>query len=228
MNSYIIVYPDELNHYGVKGMKWGIRKEKDSANKTSKFKLTSKQKKALAIGAAAVGIGVSAYVLKRYGAKNFDKVIKSGKPIQHMSRYVDELLDKPFYASHLPKDNRMYEKADFIGASQWKTKMTLSSTKDIKIAGRKNAEKIYKRWIDSNPNARERFGNQSYFSFNRNLNSPDYRDKKLFASFYDELKKQGYSAIRDVNDQSQSGATSPLIIFGGLKSLRVQDLKNIR
>ena len=133
MNNYIIVYPDELNHYGVKGMKWGIRKERDSDNKTSKFKLTSKQKKALAIGAAAVGVGVSVYVLKKYGDKNFDKVIKSGKPIQHMSRYVDELLDKPFYASHLKKDNRIYEKADFIGASQWKTKMTLSSTKDIKI-----------------------------------------------------------------------------------------------
>ena len=228
MTNYKIVYPNELNHYGVKGMKWGIRKERDSDNKTGKFKLTSKQKKALAIGVAAVGVGVSVYVLKKYGDKNFDRVIKSGKPIQHMSRYVDELLDKPFYASYLKKDNRIYEKADFIGSSQWKTKMTLTSTKDIKIAGRKNAEKIYKKWIDSNPNAKERFGNQSYFSFNRNLNSPDYRDKELFANFYDELKKYGYSAIRDVNDQSQSGAISPLIIFGGLKSLKVTDLKNIR
>ena len=27
MNNYIIVYPNELNHFGVRGMKWGVRKD---------------------------------------------------------------------------------------------------------------------------------------------------------------------------------------------------------
>jgi len=26
MSVYMIIYPDELNHYGVKGMKWGGKK----------------------------------------------------------------------------------------------------------------------------------------------------------------------------------------------------------
>lgn len=30
MSNYIIVRQDELNHYGVKGMKWGVRKERPS------------------------------------------------------------------------------------------------------------------------------------------------------------------------------------------------------
>lgn len=28
MNNYVIVYPNELNHFGVKGMKWGVRRQK--------------------------------------------------------------------------------------------------------------------------------------------------------------------------------------------------------
>lgn len=30
MNNYVIVYPNELKHFGVKGMKWGVRKERPS------------------------------------------------------------------------------------------------------------------------------------------------------------------------------------------------------
>ena len=33
VTQYKIVYPDELNHVGVKGMKWGVRKERRAEKK---------------------------------------------------------------------------------------------------------------------------------------------------------------------------------------------------
>lgn len=72
---YYIISKNELTHYGVKGMKWGVRhdpervgfrrlKSKDGSNSTKKRRgLTNAQKIALGIGAAAAiaGVGYLAY-----------------------------------------------------------------------------------------------------------------------------------------------------------------------
>lgn len=83
----------ELYHYGIKGMKWGIRrfqdkngrltsagkkriKEKDKSE-SKKSGLTDKQKKAIKIGAAVAATALVAYGAYKLGA--FDRFTQSGK-----------------------------------------------------------------------------------------------------------------------------------------------------
>ena len=65
--NYRIIYKDELYHHGVKGMKWGVRKQPERSGSTKSGKGMSTAKK-VAIGvavAAAVG-GVSYYAIKTH------------------------------------------------------------------------------------------------------------------------------------------------------------------
>ena len=243
MTNWCVV-SDELYHHGIKGQKWGVRRfqnpdgtrtaagrKRDKANaadrENEKGMSQDARKKlrnaAIAVSAAAA-VGVGIYVVHKYRTENCDKLIRKNTPIQHMSRSMEETLNKPFYASYLKQDNKVYAQNNLFGAN-WQSKMTLSSDKDLKVAGKRSAGKMFKEWIDSDQEAKERFGNTSYFSFNKNLNSPDVRDQKLFSRFYSFMGSKGYDAVHDWNDQYETKTKSPLIIFGSLGNISVSDIK---
>lgn len=88
--------PNELNHYGVKGMRWGVRRYQDKhgrrtaagkkrysqKEKSDKEKkgLTDKQKRAIKIGAAAVGTALVAYGgYKLYQSGALDRFVDRGR-----------------------------------------------------------------------------------------------------------------------------------------------------
>lgn len=232
---------DYLIHYGVPGMKWGVRKKSSSNGKSSKPKKMGKRKKvAIAVGVVgtvAVGSVLVNHYLKKYG----NTTIKAGKDFQHMSRTVDAMLDKPFYASYLKSDNKQYAKADFFG-SHWNYKNTLTSDKNIKVAGKKVAEKTYVDWVRKNSDIKDKlkktnpninFQNnkaikKTYDNFNRNFLSPDIRDRSLRDSYFKELTKKGYDAVRDRNDQIYSNMKSPIMVFNRLGDVKVKDIKKIK
>lgn len=70
-----------LRHFGVKGMKWGVRKKEESSGKKSKKKgLTTKQKTAIKVGVAVAATGLAAYGgYKLYKSGKLDGLINSAK-----------------------------------------------------------------------------------------------------------------------------------------------------
>lgn len=92
------VYLDYLEHYGVKGMKWGIRKErptagdKESTGKESTFSLSNPKVRA----AAAAVVGVTAIVAAAYiGSKSNVKISSiSANDLSAGKEAVDKIFEK--------------------------------------------------------------------------------------------------------------------------------------
>lgn len=233
---------NEMMHYGVKGMKWGIRKIQDDSPTLPEKGLTDEQKKKLKTAAivivSAIAIAAAAYFARRYLLKYGSRTIKAGTDIQHMSKILNEDFSKPVYISYLKSDNKEYRNGYFkeIGAPFVKT---LQTKKDVKIAGKRDVLKAFEEWSKTNTLTNStgkqlnNFNNKgelkrAYRSFNYMMVSPDYRDQKLRDSFFIHLQDKGYSAIHDLHDQQKgSGITAPLIMFGQGSNIMTTKIKDI-
>lgn len=94
MNSYIIVPPNELNHYGVKGMRWGVRKRLPLVSGNSRRQPASNQdiyqrkmqRRAKAKKVAKVGGAIALAALASYGAY---KLSKNPQALQKGKDFLD-------------------------------------------------------------------------------------------------------------------------------------------
>ena len=287
MNNYILTSNDELYHWGIKGMKWGVRRyqKKDGSltaagkkryndsgqPKKSKHRmkleeayrkrgLTQEEAEAAAskrirtekILAVSAGLTVAAcatYVAVKARKARIDGVIKSGETMQRIEMQdTNGGLHDVFYVSKGKHDNRRYH--NLLGATRQQQAgqaflMKLESDGDIKVASRRNAEKIFKNLYDSDPDFRSQVTEAAKTHFSgRNVVDPDKlrrgstaEMRKLYENFnsnligirdsgsgidkkfYGALKSKGYGAIQDINDMKFSGynAKNPLIIFDNSK-----------
>lgn len=97
--EYVIVYPNELNHFGVKGMKWGVRKD---------YKANSIRSAIARRQNAKVDKGFQKW---KTGSANKQTAIDAGKKA-NASRlaYESNKKDKTLKAQY-KQDNKAYKKA---------------------------------------------------------------------------------------------------------------------
>lgn len=287
MNNYILTSNDELYHWGIKGMKWGVRryqkkdgsltaagkKRYDDSGQPKKSKhrtkleeayrkrgLTQEEAEAAAnkrirtekILAVSAGLTVAAcatYVAVKSRKARIDGIIKSGETMQRIEmKDTNGGLHDVFYVSKGKHDNQRYH--NILGATRQRQTgqaflMKLESDGDIKVASRRNAEKIFKSLYDSDPDfrsqvteaAKTHFSGRNginpdklrrgstaemrklYENFNSNLIDIRESGSGIDKKFYGALKSKGYGAIQDINDMKFSGynAKNPLIVFDNSK-----------
>lgn len=171
---------DELMHYGVKGMHWGVRRYQNydgtlknrgkrhyTLNKIKSDGLSESQKEtlkktALIGGTIAVGavVGSAAYM---YGKNHLDRVIRAGTKMQTLSTDAHRLdnAGDHFYTAYKPGDKAQYK--GFFGRDtyknsptykQTKRNITATSSKNLKVASRASGDKVYRDMRKNNPEFR--------------------------------------------------------------------------
>lgn len=234
---------NELIHWGIKGMKWGVRRYQ---NKNGS--LTPAGKKRYSpndLGRTPVQKGVS---VKSDGSITISKGVSLQRLVRDDSRPLKDLT----YASVLEYDNAKYVKyiggKGIFGGGRDKI-LSIKANEDLKAPSVDEASKIMVDILSTNPEFRKKFRN----TFNDEPVS-DKELKKMQAdptgadakAWYDELnvsmtfssnfdpsapyiqktfsealQKKGYNMLRDENDFQNKVAKAPVIILNPEKTLTV-------
>lgn len=212
---------------------------KDGVDPKQAKELAKKRVKAEMVLAAAATAGVVYGVnqgTKAIGRNFIDKTVDT--PLQTLNIQGDRDLSKPFYATFNKRDNVKYEGLfgglHLGGAAEGSNpvfKQMLKGDNPIKIASHNSARKALQEAAKdaTNPQFKELLGAagitngkismKQYHAFNKSLvnaHSLDFNTGSDYVSpFYNQLKKQGYNGLLDINDQKFSGfaAKNPAIIF---------------
>ena len=242
MSDYRIIYSDELYHYGIKGMRWGVRRYQNPDGS-----LTLKGQ-------------------RRY-SETHNRTLKSGTEVQNISRRQLDVSNKKsnrIYGSYTDSDKTEY--IDTMGNFQYDGKgykNTFVVKKDIKIASEREVVKTISEMFKENPKETSKIMARAYnavnvpFFFNKTgkgfekklsemVRNPESKKsiklgrqfiqtvpatnkaKTLADDFYGRMVKKGFDAVLDTNDAyNKFGKTQdPLIIFnmeklGSVKSVKL-------
>ena len=199
--------------------------------------------KILAASAALTVTACAAYVANKKLKDRIDGVIKAGDQMQRISMTDNGgKLHDVFYAAKGDHDIKRYE--GMLGAARSKQvgsayKLKLEATRDIKVASKDHAAKIFEDLYKNDKEFRDsairyarinvqgknavldlsksdaRTMKKMYENFNSHLVNMRTDPSGVDQAFYKKLKEAGYGAIQDINDMKFSGynAKNPLIVF---------------
>ena len=191
---------------------------KDAAEKKVKF-----IRNALIAGLAVTAVAGGVYAYRQLGRNYLDNVIKAGTTLQTLSSDPNVMSrGLEFYTSHRKMDNIVYKGLYGSANNVGKNIVNATVNKDIRIAGQKNATKIFDEMMKNNSEFRKAVqdakppkqfnllgGGPKYKNFYEDFNSNylirhDPQMQKVKDMFYDALKDKGYAGLADINDRKYS------------------------
>lgn len=239
-----------LAHYGVKGMRWGVTRDKtprasrrerlEAAYRTKMSDVDAKAKadarirteKTLAIaGGVLVGAAVAAVVGQKLHAEFAPPKIKSDTLLQNVNQHGKDLnLDKVTFATFKKNDNVIYQTKfakEILSRPRQSNDVFVTQLKplrDLKIPSKSQARKLFTEW-EKSQNIVPKTG-QSVTDRMINVNRSSQISGNVGGpnSFLSFVAKKGYDGIQDVMDQRKFsyGAKVPLMLANGAQSLVVK------
>lgn len=214
----------------------------------------------LAASATMTVAACAAYYAHSKYKNKIDGIIKAGESLQRIEMQdTGSKLHDSFFVAKGKHDSKRY--ANLLGMTRQKQTghaymMKLEASKDIKVASKDKAAKIFGELYKNDPDFKKAVELNVSAHFNgisnkvKNTNNLSSRNiKKMYENFnsalidirtsgsgadkkfYDKLKSHGYGAIQDINDMKYSGyhAKNPLIVFDNSKNnIMVKSVKEIK
>lgn len=216
MWQYNYASSTELYHYGVKGMKWGVVKERPKSTNKRGYKIH---------GDGRIEIEKGTELQRLVGKRN------------------KQDLSGMTYASFTKNDNNKYIQVlggkGILGGGR-DTKLTLKATTKLKSPSVQEASSTFFKLLKDNPDLNEAYSKTPFMSMMGKKYSDKDLDKLIEKSksgknlddytmansslmfddmsnvrdaYFSKLKEQGYNMLRDENDVSTGYAKNPIILL---------------
>lgn len=195
------------------------------------------------IGAAVLAAaGAGAYLANDLYQKDFKGInLEAGATLKNVNVFGKDLnMNRRLYTTINDKDSNKYVGlyTKQLLSQEGNTKVyqaTLKASEAIRAPSNREAVKMYKEFrkeqLAKNPNV-ELLLPINYRDFNRGLVSfgNNGSNRGPDTAWYDTLKKKGFNALLDTNDQHNSGYNTryPLIVLDAGKSTKMEDVRQIR
>lgn len=238
----------ELEHYGIKGMRWGVRRSPEElGHRASAQRPYRKTSKSLINKGLAIKQDLVRNILKQkvsrsqLMSRNQDSgslTLKKGETVQHISGVkFDSIRPGQLYVTADSKDNTMYEV--FLGSRLLSKgfdpqKVVMKLKTDLRAPSSKEQYRIFQSFLKDNRKQVE--SDISTWLKDKGKSTTIKTDpKELYdqfinsvekpspsqKKFYDLLKSNGYNAVLDEHDITGSWmqAQKPLIIMDTMSTI---------
>jgi hypothetical protein len=210
---------DSLTHYGVKGMKWGVRREKPNVDLTLK-----KGQKVYNVSGGTVrehrGIIFGAH--ENRDIANYRSEFASNRKMSDGKAFSNEfIVKKNIKVASEKAQVEMF--ANLWNTDREKVVNALAvSQKDMKIGAaimstvfHKDRTAVYEKRLAAK--GEEWVRRKGYSEFTRALGTKN--SDAVAALYQKEMTKRGYAALMDTNDIKLYGSKAPIIYFKADKTL---------